>query len=135
MMYDAFYKYIELYPIKRENTQTILRKVLNSYVPEMGKPRRILSDHETQFTSPKWGDSLRGAGIQAIYSSIRHPQSNPVERMMRELGRMFRTFCSDKHTRWVKHIPDIEFFLMRRLVVALVSPHMSCILGYKQRME
>lgn len=53
VMYDAFSKYIKLYPIKKETTQTILRKVIHSYIPELGKPRRILSDHGTQFTSPK----------------------------------------------------------------------------------
>lgn len=77
----------------------------------MGKPEKILSDHGTQFTSSKWSKSLRGVGIELIYSSIRHPKSNPVERVMRELGRLFRTLCSDKHTRWAKHMSDMEFFL------------------------
>lgn len=54
---------------------------------------------------------MREAGIQVVYFSIRHPKSNPVERMMRELGRMFRTLCSDKHTKWAKYVNDIEFFL------------------------
>ncbi|XP_043474476.1 uncharacterized protein LOC122506400 [Leptopilina heterotoma] len=30
---------------------------------------------------------------------------------MRELGRLFRTLCADRHTRWVKCLPDVEFFL------------------------
>lgn len=108
---DAFSKYVKLYAIKKENTDTILGKLCNSYVPEMGKPQRILSDHGSQFTSPKWGDALRRMGIDLVFSSIRHPKSNPVERIMRELGRLFRTLCADKHTRWAKHRGDIEFFL------------------------
>lgn len=111
VVYDAFSKYIKLYPIKKENTRTILNKMLKSYIPEMGTPRRILSDHGTQFTAARWGESLREVGIQVLYSSIRHPQGNPVERMMRELGRIFRTLCSDKHTKGAKYISDIEFFL------------------------
>lgn len=50
-------------------------------------------------------------GVKVIFSSIRHPQGNPVERVMRELGRLFRTLCSEKHTRWGRHVSDIEFFL------------------------
>lgn len=80
---DMFSKYVKLYPIKKKNCETILRKLFDLYIPE----------------------------IQVIYSSIRHPKSNPIERVMRELGRLFRTLCSDKHTRWAKHIKDIEFFL------------------------
>lgn len=95
---DVFSKYVKLYPIKNENTVTILRKLFDHYIPEMGKPSRIIADHGTQFTSPKWGKKLIESGITVVYSSIRHPKSNPVERVMRELGRMFRTLCSEKHT-------------------------------------
>ena len=27
---------------------------------------------------------------------------------MRELGRLFRTFCADAHNTWVRHVPQIE---------------------------
>ena len=53
---------------------------LNDYIPHFGKPKAILSDHGTQFTSEKWINKLKGEGINPIFSFIRHPQSNPVER-------------------------------------------------------
>lgn len=99
---DVFSKYIKLYPIKKEKTEVILGKLFNKYIPEMGKPNRVISDHGSQFTSPKWKNRLRKEGIKVIFSSVRHPQGNPVERVMRELGRLFRTLCADKHTRWVR---------------------------------
>lgn len=108
---DVFSKYVRLFPIKRETTDTVLRKLFQSYFPDMGYPRRILSDHGSQFTSPKWGQRLREVGIKVVFSSIRHPQGNPVERVMREIGRLFRTLCADKHTRWARCVSDIEFFL------------------------
>ena len=108
---DVFSKYVKLYPIKKETTECVLKKLFDSYIPLMGEPKRILADHGSQFTSPKWSDRLRKAGIQVVFSSIRHPKSNPVERVMRELGRLFRTLCADKHTRWGKCVGDIEFFL------------------------
>lgn len=55
VMLDVFSKYVKLYPIKKENTNTILKKLFDHYIPEMGQPKRILSDHGTQFTSPKVG--------------------------------------------------------------------------------
>lgn len=38
---DVFSKYVRLYPIKRETTDVILRKLLDSYFPEVGRPNRI----------------------------------------------------------------------------------------------
>lgn len=66
----------------------------------MGRPEKVISDHETQFTSMKCKESLDEEGVKVGYSSIRHPQSNPVERTMRELGRFFRTYCSENHNSW-----------------------------------
>lgn len=108
---DAFSKYVKLYPIRKATTDTVLKRLFNDYIPEMGVPVRILADHGTQFTSSKWSRKLGQSGIRVVYSSIRHPQSNPAERVMRELGRLFRILCSDKHTRWARHLSDIEWFL------------------------
>ena len=46
-----------------------------------------------------------------MFSSVRHPQSNPTERVMREIGRMLRTFCHLRHTSWADHITRIEELL------------------------
>lgn len=110
-MLDAFSKYVSLYAMKKANVQTCLKRILNDFCPKFGKPKRILSDHGTQFTSGKWKRDLENEGIKVLYSSIRHPQSNPTERVMRELGRLFRTLCADKHTKWVQYLPQIEEIL------------------------
>lgn len=108
---DAFSKYVRLFANKRETTDIILRKLTGTCFPEMGIPNRMLSDNGTQFSSPKWAEKLRELRINVIFSSVRHPQGNPVERVMREIGRLFRTLCSDQHTRCAKYIPDLKFFL------------------------
>lgn len=105
---DLFSKLVSFYPIKRANTKICLKKLINDYFTRVGKPIRVLSDHGTQFTSPLWKTSLAAEGVKAIFSSIRHPQSNPVERTMRELGRFFRTLCSERHTSWAKYVPMIQ---------------------------
>lgn len=108
---DVFSKFVRLYPIKKENTDTIFKKLFNLYFIEMGICKRILSDHGSQFTLPKWGEKLKNVGIKVLFSSIRHPQGNLVERVMREIGRMFRTLCSEKHTRWPACVSNVECFL------------------------
>ena len=112
VLFDAFSKYVKSYPIKKATTQIALKKLFEFYIPEMGKPKRILADNGTQFTSPIWGNKLRESGIRSIYNSVRHPQSNPTERVMRELGRLFRTLCSDSHSGWEKRFQILDIFLM-----------------------
>lgn len=108
---DAFSKYVSLYPIKKATANTCVQKMLNNYIAKHGKPQAILSDNGTQFTSRVWKEKLQQEGIKIQYSSIRHPQSNPTERVMRELGRMLRTFCDRRHTAWANHIDKIEQIL------------------------
>lgn len=108
---DLFSKLTTLYPIKAANTKTSLKKLINNYFIKKGKPKRILSDYGTQFTSNKWKESLNDLDVDVCFSSIRHPQSNPVERTMRELGRFFRAYCSSRHTNWLSFVEKIENWL------------------------
>ena len=86
---DAFTKFVKLYPMRKVDTRTTINKIFNDYIPKYGKPRRIQSDHGSQFTSRVWEKRLSGDGIIHTFSSIRHPQSNIVERVNKEIGRSF----------------------------------------------
>nr|CAH7762550.1 unnamed protein product [Callosobruchus chinensis] len=61
---DAFSKYVRLYPLKRAPTRSILNKIMGEYVVKIQKPKCLLSDNGTQFTSKKWGKELAKMGIQ-----------------------------------------------------------------------
>ena len=76
-----------MYPIKKANTATVIRKLFQDYIPTYGKPDKIICDHGTQFTAKLWSKKLQEENITLIFSSIHHPQSNVVERVHRELGR------------------------------------------------
>lgn len=108
---DIFSKYVALYPIKKATIKITINKIVNDYFVKVGKAKVILSDNGTQFTSKKWKQILEKENVRVIFSSIRHPQSNPVERIMRELGRFFRTFCAEQHTNWASYVKQIENIL------------------------
>lgn len=109
VMIDAFTKHVKLYPLVKANTNSVLKRVLENYVHDVGRlPDKILADNGTQFTSHKWRSELEKNGVSVKFCSIRHPQSNPTERVMRELGRMFRVLCSERHSSWAKYIKQIE---------------------------
>ena len=105
---DLFSKLVTMYAIKKANTDTCLNKLLNHYFIHIGTPEKILSDHGTQFVSERWKSKLGSLDIRVLSSSIRHPQSNPVERTMREIGRIMRTYCSSQHTKWTSYVKFVE---------------------------
>ena len=85
----AFSKYVVLCPLRRANTNAVINKLNKDHFPKYGKTSKIVTDHGTQFTSPVWSEFLKEQDIQPVFSSIRHPQSNIVERIHRELSRFF----------------------------------------------
>lgn len=108
---DVFSKYIKLYPIKKATSTTILKKLTDDYIPNIGTIEQLLTDNGTQFHSKQWFKQLAVLGIRIKHTTTYHPESNPVERANREIGRMLRTYCHAKHTNWVKWIPNIEYWI------------------------
>jgi len=90
---DVFSKYIKLYPLKKATTDTIIKRLVNEYIPTIGLFKKILTDNGTQFTSTKWEKVMQGLKITNLHTTIYHPESNPVERANREIGRLLRTYC------------------------------------------
>lgn len=114
---DAFSKYVRLYPLRRAQSKISALKIINDFSRSI-KVDTILSDHGSQFTSQIWQNLLKRHGIRPTFSSIRHPGSNPTERVMKELGRLFRTYCSNSHCSWSTHIGKIETLFNN-------TPHLS----------
>lgn len=83
-MVDIFRKYVKLFPIRKANTVTLLRKI-KEYNEMIGKIKCILNDNGTQFTSNKWYDGLKEMDITGIHTSAYNPQSNQVERYNKEI--------------------------------------------------
>ena len=77
-----------LYPINRATTKKILQIVIQQYIPELGAPRSIITDHGTQFRGRVWKETLLDLGVKTYKTSVYHPNSNPVERVLREVGRI-----------------------------------------------
>ena len=109
---DGFCKYIKLYPLRRQTTQATIQKLFGDYVPNHGLPKRIVTDHGTQFTTDSWKEKLKRAGIKHTLTSIRHPQANMIERVNRELSKFFRILLEElKHSSWYDKLKIIENIL------------------------
>jgi hypothetical protein len=58
-----------------------------------------------------WQTRLTALGVSVTTTSVYHPQSNQAERVIRELGRFFRTYCHQSHTEWPHYVNYIEWVL------------------------
>nr|CAI5818914.1 unnamed protein product [Callosobruchus analis] len=72
------------------------------------KPQCLLSDNGTQFSSKKWSEALGEIGIQAKFISVYFPEGNITERYNREVGRLLRMYCHEKHSRWAYVLDFVE---------------------------
>ena len=111
IIFDHFSKFSKLYSISKATTRKILDIIITKYIPEVGKPETIVTDHGTQFKGKKWQKELVNRGIRTYKTSVYHPQSNPAERVLREVGRILRTYCHEEHRDWSKYVKAAETFL------------------------
>lgn len=86
VMLDCFSRFVRFFPVKRSTARVVTKRMIKDYIANHGTPRVIVSDHGLQFVSKIWQKSLTYLGIRITTTSVYHPQSNPAERVMRELG-------------------------------------------------
>ena len=66
--------------------------MLNHYFVNFIKPEILLSDKGSQFRSPVWLNKPKELDVTTRFSSIRHPEGNGNERVMKELYKFFRIY-------------------------------------------
>ena len=105
---DNFKKYVKLYTMKKATMAITLNK-LKLYIQEVGKPKSILTDNGTQFTSRSWIKSLGDLGIKPKYTAIQNPCTNLAERVNQQLGNIFRVMVGGHHTKWAKYVKTVSY--------------------------
>lgn len=108
---DQFSKYTRLYLMENQIIETIMGILQDRYFPEEGLPGAILTDNGGQFRAERWRQFADDSEFEIIETSPYNPQSNPVKRVMREIGRVMRVDASDRHHTWSRIIPRLEKML------------------------
>ena len=106
--HDVFSRYIKLYPLKSATNKACLNKLINKYFGDVVKLRCVLSDNAAQFRSSSWSRQLQQQGVDIRFAPIRHPESNPSGRCMRELSKFCRIYCNENGRKWAELLPRIE---------------------------
>ncbi|KAK9708177.1 hypothetical protein QE152_g27400 [Popillia japonica] len=107
---DIFSKYVKLIPTKYCDSETTLQGI-HEFITEHGQPNIVLSDNATYFNSQKYKQYFKDRDIKTYYTSIRHPQMNLSERIIKEIIKYMRILLQDNHQLWARNLPKVEYIL------------------------
>lgn len=109
-MIDGFTKFIKLYPCKTTKTEEVIRH-LKDYFRAYSKPRRLISDRGTCFTSQLFAELMAEESIRHILIAVGTPRANgQIERFNRVLTPILAKLC-DTPEKWDRALVHAEFSL------------------------
>ena len=103
---DRFTGWPEAYPTRSETGQTVVKHLVNHYIPTHGFPRCIRSDNGTHFKNEHLQKVEHMLGLIHKFGSVYHPQSQGcVERMNRTLKEKIAKVMKQTGLNWLQALP------------------------------
>lgn len=131
---DGFTKYVKLYPTISTSTKEV-RCSLDKYMEYYGRPRRIVSDRGTCFTSGEFSGYLFDRNIEHVRVATASPQANgQAERVHRVLTAMLGKLTEPiQHSDWVKILAKVEFAINNSIRQVTKKIPSELLFGVRQR--
>lgn len=107
---DAFTKYVKLFAVNSTSTKEVVMS-MEKYFSYYSRPRRIISDRGTCFTSLEFGEFLRKNNVTHVKVATASAQANgQVERVNRVLKSALGKLSSPlNHADWSQKLSQIEY--------------------------
>lgn len=107
---DSFTKHVKLFAVKTTSTKEVCA-ALQKYFDYYSRPRRIISDRGSCFTSQMFADFMVRNNIAHVKVAVASPQANgQVERVNRILKAMLAKLTEPVgHSDWVNKLVDVEY--------------------------
>ena len=101
---DYFSKYVRIYPMANQKTETVLEGLLD-WVHDFGVPERLHSDQGSQFESRLFQAMCERLGIKKTRTTPYHPESDGmVERFNRTLKDMVSKYIDKEGLHWDEEV-------------------------------
>ena len=106
---DAFTKFVKLYPVNTTSTKEVCL-AMQKYFDYYSRPRRIVSDRGTCFTSSEFASFLSDRNVIHVKNAVASPQANgQVERVNRVLTAMLGKISNPvNHADWSRLLTNVE---------------------------
>ncbi|XP_048853493.1 uncharacterized protein LOC125721578 [Brienomyrus brachyistius] len=106
MCVDAFSGWPEAWPTRREDGASVVKFLVNHYIPKHGFPERVRSDNGSHFKSEDLQKAERALGLKHAFGTVYHPQSQgKVERMNQTVKQKLAKICAQTKLNWVEALP------------------------------
>jgi len=129
---DAFTKFIRLYPCKSTTTDESI-KYLRNYFRAYSKPRRLISDRGTSFTSETFKEFLKDENIEHVLIAVGTPRANgQVERLNRVITPMLAKL-SETPAKWDQTLDKVEHSLNNTVCRATDETPSRLLFGVDQK--
>ena len=105
---DHFTLYVQAYVTWNQTVRTTARVIYNEYFSMFGFPQRLMSDQGTGFTSKVIAAMCSLLGIEKIWTTPYHPQSNgSAKRVHQTLRQMIGKLDLEKCQKWPVHLGSV----------------------------
>jgi len=131
LIVDAFMKFVKLYAVKSTSSRETI-KCLQEYFHGYSRPKTLISDRGTAFTSREFEDFLSEHNVKHVKVATGSPQANgQVERYNRVLASALGKISSEQS--WPKALKDIEFALNNTFCKSTGAIPSVLLFGVEQR--
>ena len=122
---DHFTKHVLAYVTPDQTAKTVTKFLYGGCISIFGALARLLSDRGTNFTSSIIEELGKILGIQQLWTTPYHPQTNRlVERSHHTIMHMIGKLGEDKKADWPSHVAEIvHAYNATQSAVTRYSPH------------
>ena len=109
---DHFTQYVQAYVTRNQMARTTAWVLYNEYFSMFRFPQKLMSDQGTGFTSKVIAAMCSLLGIEKIWTTPYHPQSNgSAERVHQMLRQMIGKLDLEKYQKWPAHLGSVAYSL------------------------
>lgn len=107
VMVDHFTKWLELYPLRNQKSETIAKKVFDCWIPRHGAPEQIHHDQGKNLTAKMIQEICSFFEIWNTQTTPFHPQSDGAsERSIRTVNGMLAKIVQEDQRNWDLYVPS-----------------------------
>ena len=102
---DQFTKWVEAYPVKDQQAETVAKVVVREFIGRYGCPMEIHTDQGRNFESGLFKGMCEIMGIKKTRTTSFRPSANgQVERYNRSIAQIIRCYVGDKQEKWDEYL-------------------------------
>ncbi|XP_076004188.1 uncharacterized protein LOC142996946 [Genypterus blacodes] len=106
VMVDVYSGWVEAIPTRKEDSKSVVKALINQWIPNHGFPERVRSDNGSHFASKELQIVEEAMGLKHNYGTVYHPQSQGgVERMNQTIKQKLAKCCAQTGLNWVEALP------------------------------